>query len=100
MRAHNRPGALPVDVEIANVKFAHCEFNFVAWARINSDSQAELGVVGYIESVLKITRCDERQHRTEDFFLLEFRLRLDIGNYGWLNKITLAGLSNARASGN
>src|SRR5437764_10436514 len=100
MCADNCTGAFAVDVEIADVELAHRHFNLVARSGINRTGQAELGIVCDIERLLKVARFNHRKHRTENFFLLELRFRLNICDYGWLDEITFTRISGAISTSN
>ena len=54
MRAHHRTRAFAIDVQIADMEFAHRAFDLVARAGVNRASQAELGVIGDIERVIEV----------------------------------------------
>jgi hypothetical protein len=82
MSAHHGPGALAVDVEIADVKVAGGTVDFVARFGIDGAGQAELSVVGDFESVIEPAGFDDGQHWAENFFLLELRFRGDVGEDG------------------
>ena len=75
MDAHQRAGALAIQVQIADMKFVARAIQFRFVARVDRASQAELRVVGDAQSVVVIIRFDDRQHRTKYFFLLDRRSR-------------------------
>ena len=60
-------------------------------AGVDRAGQAELGVVGDLQRVVEIARLDHGQHRAEDFFLRELRLRRDVGDHGGLDEVAVAG---------
>src|SRR5258708_40199869 len=101
MRAYHRSRAFAVQVEVAYVELAHSAIEFLARAGVNGTGQTKLGVVGDFERMIEVARFDHHQHWAKDFFLLERRLRWDVGNHRGLNKvavfITRAGV--ARATG-
>src|SRR5208282_6236083 len=99
MRAYHRSRAFAVQVEIADVELAHRAVEFLPRTGVHRARQSELGVVGDFEGVVEIARLDHNQHRAENFFLLQRRLRLNVGNHGGLNEISLAGTGIARAPG-
>jgi len=82
VRAHHRSRTLAVQVEVADVELAHGAIQFLARTGVDGAGQTELGIVGDFEGVIEIARLDDDQHRAEDLFLLERRLRGDIGEHG------------------
>src|SRR6266850_3546012 len=56
---------------------------------INGASQSELRVVSDLQGVFVVLRFDDGQHRTKDFFLLNCRAGLNVGDNSGLNKETL-----------
>jgi hypothetical protein len=98
MSAHHGPGALAVDVEIADVKVAGGTVDFVARFGIDGAGQAELSVVGDFESVIEPAGFDDGQHWAENFFLLELRFRGDVGEDGGLDVIPFSSFWDATAA--
>src|SRR5580658_3172887 len=98
MRAYHRSGALAVQIEIADVELAHGAIEFLARTGIDGAGQSELGVVGDFKGLIEVARLDHHQHRAENLFLLERRLRRNVGNHGRLNEIAFARLSVTRAA--
>src|SRR5438876_504159 len=99
MRADDGSRTLAVYIQVANVEFAHGAFNLVARAGVDSARKAKLRVIGNFERVIVISGFDHRQHRSEDFFLLELRLGLDVRNDRRLDEVAVAGTGVAGATG-
>ena len=53
------------------MELSHRAIEFLARTGVNRAGQAELGVVGNFERVVKVARLDHDQHGAKNFFLLE-----------------------------
>ncbi len=58
MRAHDCAGTLAIDVEIADVEFAFCDFYLLARTGVDRAGESKLGVISDLEAMLKISRLD------------------------------------------
>src|ERR1035437_9309924 len=99
MRAHHRSGAFAVQVEIAYVELAPGAVEFLARTGVDGAGKSELSVVGDFEGVIEVARLDHHQHWAENLFLLERRLRRDVGDHRGLNEVSFASFGVARAAG-
>src|SRR5439155_14880471 len=72
MCADDRARALAVDVEVADVEFTLGDFDLLARAGIDRAGETELGIIGDLKAMFKISRFNHSQHRSENLFLLEF----------------------------
>ena len=91
VRADHRSGAFAVDVQVADVELVDGAVDLVAGLGVDRAGQAELGVVGDLEGVVEAASFDHGQHGAEDLFLLELRLRRDVGEDRGLDEIAFAG---------
>src|SRR5271156_845338 len=101
MRAHHRSRTLAVQIEIADVEFAHRTIEFLARTGVDRAGQAKFSIVCDFKGVVEVARLDHGQHGSENFFLLQFRLRQDISNHSRLNEVAVgdARTSRARSAG-
>jgi hypothetical protein len=91
MRAHHGAGALAIDVEVADEEFGGGAFRiFRLIVGVDRAGQPVLGVVGQFQRMIEVRALRHRQHRAEDLFLENARLRIDVGNHGRLDEIAVA----------
>src|SRR5579862_2480761 len=99
MGADHGSGAFAVDVEVSYVEFADGAIDLVARFGVDGAGQAELGVVGDFQRVVEAAGFNYCQHGAEDFFLFEFRLWRNVGEYRRLEEVAFAHFSDALAAG-
>ena len=63
---------------------------FGAIVRIHGAGEPVFGIVGELHGVIEIPGFGHGQHRSENLFLKNASLRIDIGNHGWLDEVTVA----------
>src|SRR3984957_10303097 len=91
MRAHHGAGALAVDVQVTDMELLNGAIDLVTRLGIDGARQAELGVVRDFECLIEATGLNHREHRSEDFFLLEFGFCRNVGNHRGTDKVAFAG---------
>src|ERR1700678_3209960 len=69
VRADHCSGALAIEVEIADVKFAACDIEAGLVAGVEGAGEAILGVIGYGQTFFKACYFDDGEDGSEDFFL-------------------------------
>jgi hypothetical protein len=87
MNARECFGALPVDVEVADVKASACLGHAVAIRREQRPGQPELGVVRDLEGMLEVACARDREHRPEDLFLRDPCAWMDVAEDGRLDVV-------------
>src|SRR5688572_8010673 len=92
MHAHQSAGALPVQVQIANMKLASRALELLFVRAVDGAGQSILSVVRNLERVVVVRRLDYRQHRSEDFFLFNRRAWFHISNNRRLDEEALLAI--------
>src|SRR6266404_5633847 len=93
MRPHHCAGALPIQVQIADVKRLFGFLDFFRILRVHRAGQSKLRIVRNFQRLVVIFRLDHRQHRAKHFFLRQPRMRIHIGNNRRLEEEAVTGSS-------
>src|SRR5579885_3573931 len=93
--ADERAGTLAIEVEVADVEVLFGLLDAFRVGRVERAGQAVFGLVGDVHGILEVPRFDEGQHGTEDLFLGDARVRVDIGYDGWLEEVAGAVMAAA-----
>src|SRR3954471_16293718 len=75
-----------VDVSNSGIQVAHGSKGFVDIASVDRRRQTVLDVVGNLDRVFEIFTRDDRDHWSENFFLSDAHLGIDVAEDGWLHK--------------
>ena len=95
MRADHGAGALAIQVKIANVEEAAGPFEPCPIQRIDGSGEAVVAIVDQFQSVVEVARSGDRKHGSEDLFLEDAGLAIDIGDDGGLDEVSVAGSAAA-----
>src|ERR1043166_3095830 len=89
MDADQRAGALAVQIQIADEELLTGALELLLVVGEDGAGEAELRVVRDPQRVFEVLRFADREHRTEDLFLRDRRLRVDVGDDGRLDEVAL-----------
>src|SRR6185503_15922069 len=78
--AHQRAGALAIQIKIPDVKLAARAIQFRFVLTVNSASQTKLRVVRDLQSVVVILSLDHGEYWSKDLFLFDRRTWLHVGD--------------------
>ena len=97
MPTHKRPGALAVQIEIADVKLLGGFFQLVTVLGVHGAGETVLGIVRDLERFIEVFGLDHGKHGTEDLLLGDFSRGGNIRDHGRFDEITIAGNLTAAA---
>src|SRR5215213_811375 len=95
MHTNQRAGALPVQIEIADMKLSARAMELCFISAVNRTRQTKLRIVRDFQCIVVVLCLDHREHWSKNLFLLDRRTWLHVRDYSRLDKEPLLAIGTA-----